>query len=943
MKRRAIFSLLVTVIFLQLSSNFASAQSPLDPIPQDEEVRIGVLNNGLTYYIRANDKPKGQADFYIYSDVGAIQEADDQQGLAHFMEHMAFNGTKNLPGKQLIDYLESIGVKFGQNLNAYTALDETVYMMKDVPVTREGVIDTALLILHDWAYYIDPKPEEIDKERGVIKEELRTRDTAGWRSFMEQMKSIGMGTIYAERNIIGYLDFLESFPYEALTRFYHDWYRPDYQALIIVGDIDVDDIEQRIIALCGDIPAAAATAPQKQTVIVPDNHEPIISIYSDPEMTVSDITIIAKGSATPIEERNTYKQAWADILDSYITKIMSYRFADLMQQEGTPLQYIYFDRGEYIIPTLSAEYTWTKVKEGRMADAFNMTYTEMERMRRHGFNPDEWQRAKVDMLSSAKSRYDGRYDLKNNSYISRYMAAYSENAAIPDALTRYQIDTTYINSISLDEINEVVKGFNFEENMVILINSIQKDGVEIPTQEQVLTWMESIQASDITPLEEREELPPLIPEGTILGGSPVVAERTVEEVDAVEWTLDNGIVVVVKPTTFKQNEVRITSSAQGGSSIFTGRDEAATARRYFNALISSMGLGEFSATNLRRATTGKNAWASRSVGSETSSVSGGSTPEDLETMLQLIYLQFTSPRYDETDYNNMMETMRNNIANQLLSPNIQAYSEYQDVLYGGEPTKQINNLENLAQVSFSHLETINDALFSDANDFRFTIIGNVDLDTLKPLVEQYIGSLPTAGEKLEWLDDGVRKVRGEVSHDFSTRMEQPKVKVMYHIYSQEPFTLRKSIVKTFLKDALDDIYLNRIREEKGGTYGVGVSVGNERRPEEQFTLSINFDTNVEMADELMEDVLAGVEEIINQGVSPEQMNKTREFLLKDFENKREDNNNWIYLIRELYDHNLDRLGESVDIINGITSEEVSALAAQIYQSGNIVKVVMRPE
>ncbi len=938
MKKR---TTLLLVLFA-ISSLFALAQSPLDPITPDSDVRVGVLENGLTYYIRANDKPKGQANFYIYSDVGAIQEADDQQGLAHFMEHMAFNGTKNLPEKELINYLQSIGVKFGQNLNAYTSLDHTVYMMKDVPVTREGVIDTALLILHDWAYYIDPKPEEIDKERGVIKEELRTRDTAGWRSFMEQMKSIGKGTIYAERNIIGYLDLLESFPYEALTRFYHDWYRPDYQALIIVGDIDVDDIEQKIIALCGDIPAAPKNAPQKQTVIVPDNKEPIVSIYSDPEMTNSNFTIIAKGAASPIEERNTYKQAREDILNNYITRIMSYRFADLVQQEGTPFQYAYFDRGEYIIPTLSAEYTWVSVKENRMADAFRLSYTEMERMRRHGFNAGEWERAKADLLSSAKRSYDGRNDLENDSYIYRYIAAYRDNAAIPDAETAYQIDTNYINSISLEEINATVKGFDFEKNMVVIVNSIEKEGVAIPTQEEILEMMSAIRSSEIAPLEEGEELPPLIPEGTILSGSPVVSERTVEAIDAVEWRLDNGIQVVVKPTTFKQNEVRISGSADGGASIFTG-EEAVTARRYFNALISSMGIGEFSTTDLRRATTGKNAYASRSVGSESAGVSGSSTPEDLETLLELIYLQFTSPRYSQSDYNNMMEKMYGNIANQLLSPNTQAYQHYQDVLYGGEPSKQINNLDNLAQVRFEHLKSINDRVFADANDFRFIIVGNVDLESLKPLVEKYIGSLPTADKKLEWRDDGVRKVTGEVTHEFTTRMEQPKVMVMYHLYDGDEYSLRKNITSVFLKDALDDIYLKEIREEKGGTYGVRVSAGGERRPMEQFTLSINFDTNEQMADELMGDVMAGIEKIIADGVSAEQMNKTREFLNKEFENKKEENQHWLFFISELYKYDIDHIRQMPDVINGITSDEVAALAAQIYNSGNRVKVVMRPE
>ena len=397
----------------------AAAQfNPQQPIPADKDVRTGKLENGMTYYIRHNEKPKGQADFYILHDVGAIQENDSQQGLAHFLEHMAFNGTKNLPGKMLTEYLEKVGVKFGANLNAGTGWDQTTYMMKDVPTSREGIIDSALLILHDWSHFIALEPEEIDSERGVIMEELRTRDGASWRSTMKMLQALGKDTKYEHRNLIGYLDGLKGFHHKELEDFYNQWYRPDYQAVVVVGDIDVDAVENKIKTLMSDIPVPAADAARKETITVPDNEDPIISIYTDPEMQGSKIQLFVKRPALPEQMNNLIYGEMFDVIQAYMTTMENARLQEISMKPDAPFLGAGMGSGEIgVIPTLNATTFVAMTQDGKLAEGFEAIYTEMEKVRRYGFTQGEFERAQNDLMRRAERAYANRNDRRNGEFV----------------------------------------------------------------------------------------------------------------------------------------------------------------------------------------------------------------------------------------------------------------------------------------------------------------------------------------------------------------------------------------------------------------------------------------------------------------------------------------------------------------------------------------------
>ena len=537
--------------------------NPMQPIPADPEVRTGKLENGLTYYIRHNEKPKGQADFYILHDVGAIQEEDDQQGLAHFLEHMAFNGTKNLPGKQLIEYLETVGVKFGYNLNAGTSWDYTVYNISDVPTSRQGIIDSAMLVLHDWSHFIALQPEEIDSERGVIMEELRTRDGASWRSTMKLLQALGKGTRYEHRNLIGYLDGLKSFEHDALERFYHKWYRPDYQAIIIVGDLDAEATEARLKEMMADIPAPAADAPQKEVIVVPDNEEPIVSIFTDPEMQGSRVQIFVKRPALPEEMNDKVAAEIINITEAYMSTMENARLQEIAMQPDAPFLGAGMGTGDVIgiIPTLNATVFTAMTQDGQLARGMEAIYTEMEKVARHGFTQGEFERAQENLMRKVERSYANRNDRTNSQFVSTYLSNYRKNSPMPDAETEWKLDSMIIKMLNVDVINAYAREVIQPGNQVIVVTAPEKEGVVNPTEEEVLAIRNKVMAAEIEAYEDDVVKEPLIPEGTVLKGSPVKKTEVNDTYGATVWTLANGTQIVVKPTTFKADEVRMNAQA----------------------------------------------------------------------------------------------------------------------------------------------------------------------------------------------------------------------------------------------------------------------------------------------------------------------------------------------------------------------------------------------
>lgn len=912
------------------------------PIPADPELRTGKLENGMTYYIRHNDKPKGQADFYILHDVGAIQENDSQQGLAHFLEHMAFNGTKNLPGKQLTEYLETVGVKFGANLNAGTSWDQTIYNISDVPTSREGIIDSALLILHDWSHFIALEPKEIDSERGVIMEELRTRDGASWRSTMKLLQALGKGTKYEHRNLIGYLNGLKNFQHKELEDFYAQWYRPDYQAVVVVGDIDVDAVESKIKALMADIPAPAADASHKETIVVPDNEEPIVSIFTDPEMQGTKVQLFIKRPALPKQMGNTIVAEANNVIEAYMTTMENARLQEIAMQPDAPFLGAGMGTGDVIgiIPTLNATVFVAMTQDGKLARGFEALYTELEKVRRYGFTQGEFERAQENLMRQAERTYANRNDRRNGEFVQSYLNNYSKNSPIPDAETEWQLDSMLIKMLNVDAVNAFAVQTITPANQVIIVNAPEKEGLTTPTAEELLAIRDKVAAGEVTAYEDNVVKEPLIPEGTVLKGSPVKKTAEDAKLGTTEWTLANGAKVVVKHTDFKADEVRMSAVAKGGLSVLS--DGEFYMGEMMPAVNSMSGVGKFSATELKKQLSGKSASVQPAVENYSSAMKGVCSPKDIETMLQLLYLNFTQPRFDRADYDNLIKMVRSQLENARTNPDFLMQEKVIDVTYGDNPRRQMISNEIVDKFDFEQLPAIYAKLYPGANGFVFTFVGNIDPETLKPLVEKYIGSIPAAKKPLNYIDDKVAPVKGEVTEEFTAPMQQPKVSVLYYYSGKMPYTFKDRMALSFLAQALNSRYLISIREEKGGTYGVRVKGSTEYIPHQTYDMTISFDTNEEMADELCEIVLKEIQEIAENGPKTEDIEKNREFMLKNWKNSLELNQGWMNYIQAKYGSGLNYVGEYEQAVRDLTNADVQALAKKILADGNLVKVVMRP-
>ena len=915
----------------------------IEQLPLDPAVRIGTLDNGMTYYIRHNEKPKGQASFYIYHDVGAVQEDDDQQGLAHFLEHMAFNGTKNLPGKAMIERLEAAGVQFGLNLNAATSWDYTKYEIKDLPVTEENV-DLALLILHDWSQFIALEPAEIDSERGVIMEELRTRDGAMLRAQNDMLQNLFKGTIYERRNLIGYLDGLQSFDHTALEAFYKKWYRPEYQAIVIVGDVDVDEVEAKIKTLMADIPASSADAAQKEVITVPATEEPIISIFADPEMTRSGVMMFARREALPKEYKNSIVGYSYDLIKTFASVMMNARFEEIAQAaDAIILGGGMSEGGIGICPTMESTAFSVTAHDGRIDDAFRTMYTEMERMRRYGFTAGEFERAKQEILRWAERSYANRNDVSNEAYVERCIAHFATGDSMMDAETEWQLAQMFINSLTVEQVNQAYAEMaKPNENLVILARSPKKDGINIPTEEELLAIIAEVEASNVEPYNDNTVIEPLIDPTAKLKGSKIKTTTINESLGFTEWTLKNGIKVIVRPSTLKADEVVINAASKGGCSMLN--DDEYYHGQFLGMVMSQSGVGKFSATELNKQLVGKSAWASTAVAAYEHAINAGGSPKDIETILQLVYLNFTAPRFDEGDLNNLKKMYAPYFANMEQDPNYICSKELQKTLFNNHYRQQITSAAQIEALNIATLQSVHSQLYGYADDFRFVIAGNIDLETLKPLVEKYIGSLPIS-KKVEYavVDDGVRTAKGEVTNDFRTPMQQPKVSVRLNYTGAIENNAKNRLIVDLLGRALDSRYMVSIREEKGGTYGVGVGGSIDKYPVETYQLSIGFDTNEALADELIEICDAEIRKIAEDGPLADDIAKSKEFLQKNYNNVLESNNGWISAISRYYDEGYNYKDEYLGILDSVTADDVKAFAQKLLDDGNRTLVVMRPE
>ena len=929
---------LIFIAAMFMASVLGSAQNAL---PNDPAVKVGKLDNGMTYYIRHNDKPAQRAEFYLATHVGAIQETPDQDGLAHFLEHMCFNGLKNLPGKQMLEYLQSIGAEFGRNINASTGVESTQYMLNNIPVTREGIIDTCLLVMHDYSHFVLNEQEEIDNERGVIIEERRTRRNASWRMYEQNKQYMYKGSKFADCSLIGSQENLETFKRESLVNFYETWYRPDNQALIVVGDIDPDQILTKIQKLFADIPAPV-NPKAKDVIKIPDNAEPIVGVVTDPESPNSEVTILWKSEPLPREFNNTDVAFLTEMIKDIVGGVMNERFQEITSKSDAP-----FLNGALmcsrICETCDVVLGDVAFKEGQVEPALKAFYTEVEKMKRYGFSDAEVQRAKDDILSRYERRASAADSRKNAEFIQPLISNFFNNTPYMEPATEYQLAKSIMQMVPAAAINQVVGQLITDENMVVLYNGPKKEGLADPTEEQLLGIISAVKASEIAANAEEKIETEFVNPASLKGGK---VKKTAQLVKGItEWTLSNGVKVAFLPTEYKKDQVLIRLVMDGGQSLISTADLPSFESNVWSLFQSNTGVSKFNSSTTSKMLSGKQVNISPYISAIRHGISGSCQPKDLETALQLLYLNFVDPRFDADEYNVGKQQIAAVLPNLLNTPNFKFQQEFMKTLYGGNPRNIVIDEDVLAKADVKVAERNYRKLFKNAAGAKVFIVGNVDPETLKPLVEKYIGSLPKGCKALKWKDTGERFAQGVVVNDFKVDMQTPKSTVLqvYNNYGVK-YSVAEEVNLDAAKFILDMIYTETLRESEGGTYGASVSTSIQKYPVDQALIQVYFDTNPSSSDKLRKLALDGLKKLAQEGPTEEQMTRVTENFKKNIPESRIQNSHWMDEISCYYNYNgMDYDAEYEAAVKALSAEGIRNAVASVLASGNEIEVVMGPD
>ena len=917
----------------------ATAQAP-EKLPMDAEVRYGKLENGLTYYIRHNEQPKQRCEFHIAQAVGAILEEDNQNGLAHFLEHMAFNGTQHFPGKGIINYFESVGVNFGGNINAYTSIDETVYRLSDVPTYREGIVDSALLVMHDWSCGLLLLPEEIDAERGVILEEWRTGRTAQRRIWSQMQQKMYPGTQYAKRDVIGDTAVILHFDYQALRDYYHKWYGPDNQAIIVVGDINVDTIEAKIKALWADVPRRANYG-ERPIYSVAHNEQPLVAIVTDPEAQGSRITVQYKFDEMPEELQNTAQGFMIDALRGLVCDMMDNRFSELALDPKAS----FTGAGTYygdIAKQMEAFHVVSIPKEGRETEAYSDLLYQIEKMRRYGFTSAELERAKTERLNNMEKYYNERNTRKNITLARECIRHFEDNEPMPGAEWEYMFVQAAMPQITTELINQLAAEL-VNPQPTVAISGPKKEGVNLPNEETVLAGLNTMHELVIEATKEEAIDSELVKRAPHKGKVKKVAFN--EALGTTEWTLSNGVRVVFKPTEFKADEILMQAFSKGGLSQVKTADlpsaELAT------AIVGFSGIGRFNATQLEKALTGKTVSVSPDIADNTERITGSSSVKDLETMLQLTYLYFTSPRRDEEAYETLMGLLRNQLANRDKNPKTIFSDSVQLMSSNHSPRSILFTSEMMDQVNLDKALEIYKARFANPADFTFTFVGNIHPEDarVKELICQWLGGLKTQKNQHEQvIDHHVMVAPGIQKNYFSREMETTTAsnRIQYTSYDI-PYSQANDLNMEMIGRILSTRYLESIREREGGSYGVGTYGYMSILPHPVAALIMQFDTDPQKQTRLMEIIHEEVQTIIDNGPLAKDLQKEKESMLKDFQEDLEKNGFWQQSLYMYYMYNQDDVNTYRATVEGITAETVQAMLKRLVAAGNMFEVVMFPE
>ncbi|WP_418458916.1 M16 family metallopeptidase [Bacteroides sp.] len=937
-----LFHSLLAVAFV-LCAGFQQAvaqQMQFPPLPVDKNVRIGQLDNGLTYYIRHNKLPENRAEFYIAQKVGSILEEPQQRGLAHFLEHMAFNGTKNFPGDDkglgVIPWCETVGIKFGTNLNAYTSIDETVYNISNAPIDRTGVLDSCLLILHDWSNYILLKDDEIDKERGVIREEWRSRNSGMLRVYTDLLPIIYQGDKYADCMPIGSINVINNFPYKDIRDYYHKWYRPDLQGIVIVGDIDVDTVEAKLKAVFADVQKPVNPA-ERTYYPVADNKEPIVAIGTDKEVDDPSIEIYFKQDATPDSEKNNVGYLASQYMTSMISSMLDARLSELVQSANPPFTRASSDYSDFFVAKTKEAFALSaSSKADGIETALKTLLQETERARRFGFTESEYARARANYLQSLESAYNEREKTKHGSYVREYVQNFLNGEPIPGIEAKYAMMNQLAPNIPLQAMNMVMQQLVPDSNQVVIIAGPAKEGLKYPTKEEVISLLKGMKDLDLQAYVDKVSDEPLMKEAP--KGGKIISEKEGDIYGSTKLVLSNGVTVYVKKTDFKADEIRMKGTSLGGKSIFPDKDALNFA--VMDNVIAVGGLGNFSQVDLTKVLAGKKVSVNAGLGATTENVFGTCSPKDFETMMQLTYLTFTAPRKDAEAFESLKNRMKAQLESAQANPLSSINDSLQKAMYNNHPRVVMMKPEMMDQIDYDRiLEMYNDR-FKDASDFTFYFVGNIDLETAKPLIAEYLGALPAINRKETFKDTKMSIRKGVYKNEYAKEQQTPTATIVFLYSGKAPYTLKNDILLSFATQVLDMVYTEEVREKEGGTYGVNCYGDLQKYPKEQLLLQIVFQTDPAKKDKLAGIVVDELKKLAAEGPSDVHLQKVKEYMLKKYADNQKENGYWMNNLNDYFYYGMDMTEGYTDIVNSITAKDIQKFVSDLLKQGNEIEVTM---
>jgi zinc protease len=936
------FKHMLAVAALLIAGAAATMAQQMPPIPVDKDVRMGKLENGLTYYIRFNNWPEQRAEFYIAQRVGSIQENDQQRGLAHFLEHMCFNGTEHFKGNDIVKWCETIGVKFGRDLNAYTSIDQTVYNISNVPTTREGIIDSCLLILHDWADGLLLEADEIQKERGVIHEEWRLRTSATMRMLERDLPQLYPNSKYGHRMPIGLMEIVDNFEPQVLRDYYEKWYRPDNQAVIVVGDFDVDKVEQKIKELFAPIKMPENATPVVAEA-VPDNAEPIFVVDKDKEMQYSIVEVFFKSDPIPDEIKTNMQYLIIDYMKDAAIGMLNDRMAELAQKPDCPFLQASSSYGKYLFSKTKDAFSVDALpKEGQTEAAMKAAFIEARRAAEFGFTATEYKRYQQNFLSQLDKQFSNKDKRYNNQFCRQYVNHYLENEPIPSLDDYYEVMKQIVPMMPVEAINQLMQQLvtATDSNMVVLNMNQEKDGAVYPTPESLKKAMAEARAEKLEAYVDNVKDEPLI---TVLPkAGKIVKEVAGKKFDYKELKLSNGATVVLKQTDLKKDQVILAAEGFGGSSLYDEKDFANI--KFFDDVIEASGLGNFSHTELEKALAGKIASASMMLGTERANITGSSTPNDVETLLQLVYLYFTKINKDQESFDNTMKTTELMLKNKLLQPEAVFSDSLTLTLQNHSKRFAPANVDDLKLVNYDRILQMAKEQTANAAGFTFTIIGNYDEAKLRPLIEQYLASLPGDAKTVKKGKDVEDSFKGDVKNNFKRKMETPKaIAVMLWKNEKMNYTLENSIRASMVGQILTMLYTEKIREEASAAYSVMAQAGLTRDDYRTTATALVYcpmkPEKGDVAVKIMDEEVQG----LTKAVEVEKLNKVKEYMLKAIDDEAKTNNFWIRQINRLRDYGVDFYTDYKKTVEAQTPETIMTFVKELLKSGDKAEVIMLPE